>query len=222
MPVAINTLNKFLRVELPGIPEPILNEGVEKAIQQFFKESESWRHTVPGLLNWTTAVTFPTLTPGTEIPTGTRLVRIDQVKYASDGTNLKPIPFETRQQLDSSYPDWEVKTGTTPVRFTHDADGTPILIPIAEADVNSSLKVRAIIAPTDALIELPDFLYYEFEDDFKNGALSRLMKIPGKDWTNLSAATAYTTLFKSGIKKAKSRANAEWGQPSRETTYGGI
>ena len=222
MAVAINTLHKFVRVELPGIPEPVLNDGVEKAIQQFFKESESWRHTVPGLLNWTTAAVFPALNAGTEIPTGTRLVRVDNVKYASDGTNLQKVEFMTRQQLDSDYPDWEVKTGNEPLRWTNQGDGTPLIVPIATADVNNSLKVRAIIAPDDSLTELPDFLYYEFEDDFKNGALARLMKIPGKDWTNLSASAAYASLFKAGITKAKSRANAEFGQPVREVQYGGI
>lgn len=222
MAVAINTLHNFIRIELPGIPEPVLNDGVEKAIQQFFKESESWRHTVPGLLNWTTALVFPALAAGTEIPTGTRLVRVDNVKYASDGTNLNKVNFMTRQQLDSDYPDWEVKTGNTPLRWTNEGDGTPRIVPIATANVNSSLKVRAIIAPNDDLVELPDFLYYEFEDDFKNGALARLMKIPGKDWTNLSASATYASLFKAGIKKAKSRANAEFGQPAREVRYGGI
>lgn len=222
MPVAISSLYNALRIELPGIPEPVLVDGVRKAVQEFFKKSEAWRYTVPGLLNWTTALTFPALAAGTEIPTGTRVTRVDEVKYANDGISLKPIPFKTRQQLDGDYPDWEVKTGNSPLRWTNDNDYAPRIIPIADADVNGSLKVRAIIAPIDALTDLPDFLYYEFEDDFKNGALARLMKIPGKDWTNLTAAAAYASLFKAGVIKANSRANAEFGQPCRETSYGGL
>lgn len=223
MAVAIDTLHNFLRVELPGIPEPVLADGVRKSIQQFFKESESWRHTVPSLLDWTTALPFPALDAGTEIPTDTRVLRVDRVKYASDGKSLRPIMFRTRQQLDTDYRDWEVKTGNTPLVWTNDSGGDqPRIIPIANDDKLGSIKARVMIVPVDALIDLPDFFFYEFEDAFKNGTLARLMKIPGKDWTNFSAAAAYLAMFKGDIKTAKSRANAEYGQPDHEMSYGGI
>lgn len=223
MAVQLTDLHRFLRVELPGIPEPILQEGVLKATQEFFKMSECWRHTVPSLLNWTTAQTFPTLTQGVELPANTRLVRVDKVKYANDGSNLKDVHFRTRQQLDDEYPDWEVRTGSSPSRWTNDGDGaSPRIVPIATADVNGSLQVRAIVAPDNNLTELPDFLFYEFEDTLKHGALARLMKIPGKDWTDFNSAAAYASLFKVGWEKAKSRANSEYGQPTREVMYGGI
>lgn len=222
MAVAVDQLYNVIRVELPGIPEPILVEGVRKAVQEFFKQSEAWRYTVPGLLDWTTAAVFPALAAGTEIPVGTRVMRVDEVKYASDGVALQPIVFKTRQQLDSELSNWEVLTGSGPLRWTNDNDYAPRIVPIATANVTGSLKVRVILAPINTLVSLPDFLYYEFEDDFKNGALARLMKIPGKDWTNFTAAAAYASLFRAGYIKAKSRANAEFGQPCRETSYGGL
>lgn len=223
MAVQIDTLHNLLRIELPGIPEPVLASGVKKSIQEFFKKSEAWRHTVPGLLDWTTAVVFPALVESTELPADTRLMRVTDVKYASDGISLKEIKFRTRAQLDEEYWDWEIKDGNSPLRWTNDTQGDePRIIPIAIADVTGSLKVRVVVAPLDALTDLPDFLYYEFEDDFKNGALARLMKIPGKDWTNFTAAAAYASLFLAGYTKAKSRVNAAYGQPSRETGYGGL
>ena len=224
MAVAIDTLHNFLRIELPGVPEPVLADGVRKAIQEFFKDSESWRHTVGSpLLDWTEALVFPALVEATELPADTRLLRVDAVKYASDGVSLQPIPFMTRQQLDTDFPDWEVKVGSSPQRWTNDAFGDqPRIVPIASADVLTSLQVRVIVAPLDALTELPDFLYYEYEDAFKNGTLARLMKIPGKDWTNFAGASAYASSFAGDKKEAKSRANAEYGQPFREMSYGGI
>ena len=224
MAVAIDTLHNILRVELPGIPEPVLADGVRKSIQQFFKESQAWRHTVPSpLLDWTEALLFPALAAGTEIPTGTRVVRVDRVKYASDGLSLRPIMFRTRQQLDGDYRDWEVKIGNSPLVWTNENTGAePRIIPIASADVLTSLQVRVIVAPLDTLTDLPDFFFYEFEDAFKNGTLARLMKIPGKDWTNFQAAAAYAAIFKDDVKLAKSRANAEYGQPAFEMSYGGI
>jgi hypothetical protein len=223
MAVALSTLHNILRVELPGIPEPVLEYGVRKTVQQFFKESEAWRHTSPVLSDWTTALYFPAITESVELPDDTRLVRIDAVKYASDGVSLQTVPFKTRQQLDREISDWEVKVGSSPLAWTNEGTGAnPRIIPIAEANHVDAIQIRSVVTPNEALLALPDFLFFEFEDDFKHGTLARLMKIPGKDWTNFEAAAAYVSMFAAGIQKAKSRANSEFAQPSRETSYGGL
>jgi hypothetical protein len=218
----ISSLYPFLRVELPGIPEPLLVSAVDKVIDEFLKKSELWKHTSPILLDWETTQTFPTLVAGTDIPTGARVVRIDTVKYASDGVNLLEIPFKTRQQLDGIFSNWEVKTGTAPLYWTYDGPETPRIIPIATANVLGSLQVRSIISSDQTTVVLPDWIVHEYEEVLKVGVLSMLMKIPGKDWTDLASAGAYAMLFKDGINKARSRANADYGQPCRETSYGGI
>lgn len=219
---AIANMLPFLRVELPGIPEPILVRGLDDAVSDFISRSEVWKYTSPVLLDWTTALVFPALAAGTDIPAATRIVRIDTVKYASDGVSFTKVLFKTRDQLDNLLPNWEVKTGNTPLYWTNDGPDTPRIIPIATANVLTSIQVRSVVTSLTSLAALPDFIMHEFEDDIKHGALARLMKIPGKDWTNFAAAAAYANLFTAGIKEAKSRANAEYGQPSREMNYGGI
>ena len=222
MPHAIDTLYPFLRVELPGIPEPLLVSAVAKTVNDFLRMSEVWKYTTPTLLDWTTALVFPAINVGTEIPAETRATRIDTVKYAPDGVSLREVPFKTRQQLDNIYSDWEVKTGNTPLYWTYDGPGVPRIVPIAVANVLATIQIRTVLGSTESLVNLPDFIMHEFEDTIREGVLARLMKIPGKDWTNLTAAAAYASLFKAGYTKAKSRAQAEFGQPARETSYGGL
>lgn len=194
-----------------------------ESIQEFFTDSECWRHTTSTLLDWTTAAVFPTLNAGTEIPTATRIKRIDILKYASDGTNLKEVPFSTRQQLDMQFPDWEVRTGSSPQRWTNDGLGAqPRIVPIATANVVGSLQVRSIVVPTDAMTDLPDYWYDEFDDVIRAGALSKLLAMPGRDWTNEALGMYYMGKFENGKKNAKSRAEAEFGQPDRIMAYGGI
>ena len=212
----------FLRAELPGIPEPLLVAAVAKTVSDFLSKSEVWKYTSPVLLDWTTALVFPAIVTGTDIPTFTRVVRTDNVKYANDSLSLRTIPFKTRQQLDNIYSDWEVKTGNTPLYWTNDGPDTPRIIPIATANVADSIQVRSILSSATTLTTLPDFIMHEYEEDLRNGALARLMRIPGKDWTNLTAASAYASLYKAAWIGAKSRAEAETGQPARETSYGGI
>lgn len=220
---AVSELYNSLRVELPGIPEPLLVDGVLRTLQDFFQRSEAWRHTVPNLKDWTaTTPTFPVLVVGVDIPANTRVSRTDVVKYSSDGISLKEVIFKTRQQLDKELSNWEIKTGNTPVAWINDGPNNPRLIPIANATVTASLQIRVVVSPAAALTDIPDTLFFEFQDHFRNGTLARLMKIPGKDWTNFSASAAYAALFKVGLKEAKSRADAEYGQPCREVMYGGL
>jgi hypothetical protein len=212
-----------IRIEAPGVPEPLLEDVTADAMKDFFRESECWRYTVPGLLDWTTALVFPALAAGTEIPAGTRVKRVDEVKYASDGVSLRKINFHTRQDLDDYYSDWEVKTGNTPLVWTNDpTSDNPRIIPIAQADVTGSIKVRAILVPT-TLTDIPDFFYDEFHDAWRWGALARLLKMPDRDWTNNALAIFYQGKYDDEIERAKSRAQAEFGQPNQRTmAYGGL
>jgi hypothetical protein len=218
---AIADMYPFIRAELPGIPEPLLVAATADTVDDFLSKSEIWKYTSPILLDWTTALVFPALAVGTDIPTGTRVVRIDTVKFANDGTSFRSLAFKTRQQLDSIYSDWEVKTASTPDYWTYDGPDTPRIVPAAVADVTGSLQVRSIIA-SQGLATLPEFIMHEYEDDIRMGTLARLMKIPGKDWTNFALASSYASLFRAGHMNAKSRAQADFGQPCRETTYGGL
>ena len=220
---AVTALYPRVRLEAPGVPEPLLAEVVMEAIQEFFSDSEIWRHTTSTLLDWTTAAVFPTLTQGVELPATTRIKRVDILKYASDGPNLKAVPFKTRQQLDGEYPDWEVRTGSSPVAWTNDGLGAqPRIIPIAAANVTGSLQVRSIVVPTSSMTDLPDYWFDEFDDVIRAGALSKLLAMPARDWTSEQLGAFYMSKFQDGIKTAKSRAEAEFGQPNRTMSYGGI
>lgn len=212
-----------IRIEAPGVPEPLLEDVTKDAMKDFFREAEIWRYTLPTLLNWTTAIVFPAMTAGVEIPAGTRVKRVDELKYASDGVSLRKVDFYTRQDMDGVFSDWEVKTGSAPLAWTNDpTSDNPRIIPIATADVNGSLQVRVILVPT-SLTDIPNFFYDEFHDAWRWGALARLLKMPGRDWTNPPMAAFYQNRYDEEIKLAKSRAQAEFGQPNKRImAYGGI
>lgn len=218
----IEDLYPLIRLEAPGLPEPVIANETQDAIDNFLAESEAWKYSVPGLLDWTTVADFPTISAGTEIPTSTRVVRYDTVKFASDGANLKAVPFKTRQQLDREYPDWEVRTGNTPLAWTMNGIDAPRIIPAASADVLGSLSVRVILGTDRSASTIPEFILHEFGDFIQYGVLAKVLALPGKDWTNERAAMKYLAMWNDGIKKVKSRAQADYGQPDRTMSYGGI
>jgi hypothetical protein len=223
MTVALSTLKPSLRIELPGIIEPVLDDTIARVVRQFFWNSEAWKYTADNGVDWLTTSTLPALVAGTDIPADTMVKRIDTVKYDADGSNWDEfIDFKTRDELDRENSDWESESGSSPTSWTIDNSGLARIVPIASANVTDGFLLRAIIVPLPALATLPDFLFYEFEEIFKAGALAQLMKQPGKDWTNLQSAIFYANAYGAGIKTAKSRAEAGFGQPKGTVAYGGL
>ena len=116
-------------------------------------------------------MTFPTITPGTDIPADTHVVRVDKVRFGVANAT-RGLPFIPRDQLDRENPDWETESSSSPTAWTHLAASVARIIPIASADILNSLPIRAVIAPDPALVSLPDFLFYENEEAIKFGVPS--------------------------------------------------
>jgi len=226
MTVAIGMMLPELRVQLPGIPEPILTAAMYRVLRQFFWESEVWKYTYDNGLDWTASqLAMETPVAGTDIPTKTVVKRVDNVKYDAGGDAWDtPVPFKTRDQLDRESPNWRTNTGSSPRAWAYDNDGAAIVVPLVGTTVTTALLIRAIIAPvfTATTDTLPALLYYEFEETIKAGILAQTLKIPGKDWTDVNLAILHATVASAGIKAAKSRGQADFGQPEDTMAYGGI
>jgi len=226
MATAISTMTPELRVELPGIPVPILNAAIFRVLRTFFWDSEAWKYTYDNGLDWTlNQLALESPVPATDIPAKCVVKRVDTISYDADGASWDDdIPFKTRDELDRINPDWYTETGSSPQYWTHGNDGAAIVVPQTTATVTTAFLIRSVIAPVFTLVSdtLPDFLYYEFEETIKAGVLAQLMKQPGKDWTNMQMSQFYGSAYVAGMKKAKSRAQADFGQPKDSMAYGGI
>lgn len=226
MATAISTVMPMLRLELTNCPDIVIEDVLFRVLRRFFWESEAWKYTYDNGLDWTlNTPAMPSPVAGTDIPTKTVVKRVDTVKYSSTGDDWdEEVPFLTRDELDRLDPDWQTATGANPEYWTYDDGMTAVITPQATATVTTGLLIRSIIAPvfTTVADTLPDNLYYEFEEAFKEGVLAELKKIPGKDWSDPVAAARHASTFGAWTVKAKSRAEAGYGQPSGVMAYGGI
>lgn len=226
MTVAISTMTPELRLELANVPTPVLNAALYRVIRAFFWESEAWKYTYDNGLDWTlTQLAVEAPVAGTDIPAKCIVKRVDSIKYDADGVAWDAdVPFLTRDQLDRQIPGWYTDTGSSPTAWTHGNEGAALIIPQVAATVTTALLIRSVIVPVFTLVTdtLPKFLYYENEETMKAGVLATLLKQPGKDWSDPQAASFYGQVFGAGVKKAKSRAEADYGQPMDSMAYGGI
>lgn len=225
MAQAISGILPKVRLTLPGCPEPLIKETLYDILREYFWESEMWKYTADNGLDYTIsqqAMTLPVA--GTDIPAKTIVKRVDTVKFSSSGTNWdKTVPFLTRDQLDRANSDWYTETGSSPDAWTYD-NGVPIIVPIANATVTDGLLLRVIIAPDfDSTADtLPDLLYFECKKTIEDGVIADLKEMPGKDWTDTAGSVYYAQRYRAGIDKAKSRGDADFGQPDRTMSYGGL
>jgi hypothetical protein len=206
-----------VRVELPGVPLPLLHLNYAETVREFFQRSLAWQHSVPNALDLNANTAWPTLTAPADIPEDTYVVQPVRVKF--DGTD---VTFKTRDQLDEIDMDWEAATGSSPDHWTITSPGTWRVYPLLSANASDMIRLRVALAPVQAATAIPDELANEFQAAWKNGTLAKLLKIPGKDWTNNTLAASYMTSFEDDIVKAKSRAAADFGRPHRTVQYGGL
>lgn len=225
MAQAISGMLPTIRLKTPGAPEPLIKETLYEKLREFFWESEAWKYTADNGLDYTIsqqAMNLPVA--GTDIPANTVIKRIDTVKFDSGGDDWDQlIPFKTRDQLDRIDADWYTETGTEPKYWTYD-NGVPILYPIASATVTTALLIRCVIAPnfSATTAELPDLLYFEFKKYIEDGVIADLKEMPGKDWSDKAGARFHNDRWDDGINKARSRGDADFGQPDRTMSYGGL
>lgn len=223
---AISTAMPMLRLELENCPDIVIEDVLFRVLRRFFWESEAWKYTYDNGLDWTANTpALPSPVAGTDIPAKTVVKRVDKVKYSSTGDDWdEDVPFLTKDELDRLDPDWQTATGANPEYWTYDDGMSAVVTPQTTSTVTDGLLIRSIIAPvfTTLADTLPDSMYYEFEEAFKEGVFAELKKIPGKDWSDPVAAGRHKNMFEELIVKAKSRAEAGYGQPSGVMAYGGI
>lgn len=211
-----------VRAELPGVPMPLMLYHYAETVRDFCTRSKCWNFNIASPLDLGASTDFPTITQAVEIPANTYIVEPTRLKW-DDGTFIE---FRTRDQLDQIDADWEQATGTKPRYWTVTGPKAWRIYPLLSAATTAQLYMRVALAPsrTEAAMRtgMPEELAYEFQDTWGLGAMGRLMKIPGKDWSNPNQAAAYLSMYEDGLKMGKSRAAADFGRPDRFVEYGGL
>lgn len=79
--------------------------------------------------------------------------------------------------------------------------GSPQLIPTPEAGSPVTLELLLAIAPGPTATEVPDILWLRNSEALKDGALGRLLAIPGEAWSNDAKAAYHLGRFEAAITR---------------------
>ena len=86
--------------------------------------------------------------------------------------------------------------------LTFDLGSNQIVFDVALV-LNEEIAVKEFLVPTRDATALPDILYNDYFEGIKQGALSSLMLIPNKEWSNPELATVCLQDFMYYVTEAK-------------------
>jgi hypothetical protein len=213
---AISTEFWKIRSEAPGIAEPLLHARYVETLKDFFHRTRAWRWDT-GILPISANQTWPTTSNVT--PAHTYIVEPVAVTWVPTGLN---IPFKARDQLDRQVSNWQDETAGGPTWWTKLNLGEYALVPRPVTAYTNAIRLRLAISVQPSVQAIPEELLNEFSEEITAGVLMNVLKMPGKDWSDPQMAGVYSSSYEQGIKAAKSRADADYGRPTRVVAYGGI
>jgi len=98
------------------------------------------------------------------------------------------LPAKTEGVMDAEDADWRISgTGSGNYFYCPDTETVALSFDPTEA-VPNVLRVLAALQPTPSATTVPDVLYNDHHLEIETGAISMLLMIPGKDWTDVKTA----------------------------------
>lgn len=192
-----------IMVRAPECAEPVAIAAIRDALTELCEQVRCWH------VNDT--FTVPTGKPRILLaPAGTMMVEIDEVSH--HGRPLEAITWQTFRDRTFGHlggdtgavSDWWQTSGQ-PQFYTQEVPNELLIVPHQGGE---RVRIAAYLKPGPEATEGPDWALAEYRLALRDGALSRILDIPGQPFSDPQKAALYMTAWES----AKNRAYAKWVQ----------
>ena len=152
-----------------------------------------------------------------EPPSGTSVHKIIWMTY--DGEDLEAI---TTALLEQRKPKWR-QSGYEgrPEYFVKQSPSLFYVAPVPNETKASGLLLRVALKPTHTATSCDDDVMNDYRDTIINGTIFRLLRLPGREWTDYAGAQVYATLFNEGLGEAEKRGRQSASRVARKVRYSG-
>ena len=179
---------------VPGCPDSLIKNNLRSATIELCEKSKAFTYDLDPIT--TIAGTYEY---EFDQPSGTDVHQILWATY--DGNDLDPI---SPRSLELIYPDWRDKSGI-PTVYLQKTPDTFWLVPVPNAKNVNGLLLNVALKPSRTTNSIDTNFSNDYRDGILYGTIYRLLRIPGKEWTNPPAAADYFNLFQSEITDAELR-----------------
>jgi len=204
-----NSLVKEILPYVPFCPDPLIESNLRSATIEFCERSKAYIHdmdpfnTVSGVYEY-----------DFDVPTGTQVHQV--LLMTHDGQDMDPI---SPRSLELNYPDWRDKTGNPHVYLQKSINLFWIVpVPSGAKQVITSVALK----PTRTSNNIDTEFSNNYRDGIIYGTLYRLLRMPGKEWTDVNAAREYLLQFNQEIQQAELRGRGGDLGVKRRVKYKGI
>jgi hypothetical protein len=182
-----DTIMPLLYPELPGCPDATLKTALAATAADFCARTHIWRETLD---------VFYALPDIAEYDLEGSAVIEDIEWVTCNGQQLTHTDIRLISPQDVG------KTGF-PSHFWSVNGQTMRLFPIP--DKKYTLKVYVALKPSRLATGIEDWIYETWADALVSGAIWRVARIPGKDWSNADLASAHRLIYEQGVTNARIR-----------------
>lgn len=176
-----------------GCPSALALWALRRAADEFCTRTLAWRAELPAM-DVVAEYPFHRL----EAPAGGRLVMVLEAFF--QGRRLTPASEEL---LDEEHPGWAMLSPGTPTRFVLPKAGELRLVPAPGFFAGGGLLVRVALAPSAQAVETEDFLLVDHGQALVHGALSRLLALSAKPWSDQAMAAHHGRQFRAALADAR-------------------
>ena len=174
---------------------PVTENAIKRAVIEFCAGSWIWKY-LPDPSSTVSGEAEYDLEP----PAGTDVTVVMHV--ALDGVALSHKPLEW---LDMELPRWRTTTGTTKY-FSQINSEQIVLAPTPDTSMTDGLSMTLALQPSQTATGFPSWISNQYFEDLANGAISKLMLMPNKPWTDLQTGADRRNTFQAAIANARASA----------------
>ena len=196
---------------VPGCPDSLIIQHIRAATIELCEKSSVYQQqldaisTVSGLYEYEF-----------DAPASTSVHKL--VWGVLEGDALEPV---SSGMLEQRVPDWRNQTGTPEYILKNDLV-TFWIAPVPSSTVANSLILRVALKPTYTSTACDDTVMSDYRDTIINGAIGRLLRMPAKEWSDVSAASVYFGFYNEGITLAEQYARRGDTPAVGKVNYGGL
>lgn len=131
--------------------------------------------------------------------------------------NNVPLTAKSVAWLDAQLPGWRT-TPAVPKYYTQVDTDQIILAAVPDSSIAGGLTMTLALQPTQTSQGIPKWIFSQFMYSLAHGAISNLMLMPSKPWTDMSAGAYYAASFQNAIANARASAVAALGRAAHRVT----
>ena len=198
---------------VPGCPDTLIESNIRSAVIELCEKAGVYQAELDPVTTVANLYEYD-LDP----PTGTAVDKILWVTHK--GKDLEPI---TTGLLEQRKPNWrDADRAGTPEYFVKLSRNAFWMVPVPSVTTVNSTILRVQLKPTHTSTSCDSQILDDYRDTIVNGALFRLLRLPGKDWTDYTGAQVYGSLYQQGVVDAGRKARHEDMPVARKVRYGGV